>query len=189
MLGVVSQLTQALGHIKPGTKPGWPILEPCICRSLSALADTESGEGVDAVQFMMKLLCSPQENGPTAEEVAKVTKVEQRKWETVLQENIFWHELLVNILQHREYFKVASCLFLSPSMHEPKQIWYCCVAASVQAPGDVPVHVASSRLLPGLAHQKRMLRERCWGKQDRSAEADRSMPNTARFQFSMSLLL
>lgn len=39
-----------------------------------------------------------------------MTKVEQRKWETVLQENLFWHELLVNMLQHREYFKVTpSC--------------------------------------------------------------------------------
>lgn len=36
-----------------------------------------------------------------------MTKVEQRKWETVLQENLFWHELLVNMLQHREYFKVT----------------------------------------------------------------------------------
>ena len=40
--------------------------------------------------------------------MTKVTKVEQRKWETVLQENLFWHELLVNMLQHREYFKVIS---------------------------------------------------------------------------------
>lgn len=46
-----------------------------------------------------------QENGPSAEEVAKVTRVEQRKWETALQENLFWHELLVNMLQHRVFFK------------------------------------------------------------------------------------
>ncbi len=39
-----------------------------------------------------------------------MTKVEQRKWETVLQENLFWHELLVNMLQHREYFKVTLCI-------------------------------------------------------------------------------
>ncbi len=60
----------------------------------------------------MRRLWSLQEKGPTAEEVAKVTKVEQRKWETVLQENLFWHELLVNMLQHREYFKVTPQLLL-----------------------------------------------------------------------------
>ena len=48
-----------------------------------------------------------QENGPSEEEVAKIRKVEQRKWETALQENLFWHELTVNILQHRVYFKVG----------------------------------------------------------------------------------
>ena len=47
-----------------------------------------------------------QENGPTEEEVTKVTRVEQRKWESALQENLFWHELVVNMLQHRVYFKV-----------------------------------------------------------------------------------
>ena len=54
-------------------------------------------------------LCT-QENGPTAEEVAKVTKAEQRKWEDALQENLFWHELVVNMLQHRVYFRVMSPL-------------------------------------------------------------------------------
>ena len=65
---------------------------------------------------MTKLLWSFQEHGPTAEEVVKVTKVEQRKWETVLQENLFWHELLVNMLQHREYFKVILALLASAYM-------------------------------------------------------------------------
>ncbi|CAL5222596.1 g4987 [Coccomyxa viridis] len=59
------------------------------------------------VQLALSQLADLQEKGPTAEEVAKVTKVEQRKWETVLQENLFWHELLVNMLQHREYFKTG----------------------------------------------------------------------------------
>lgn len=35
-----------------------------------------------------------------------MTRVEQRKWESALQENLFWHELVVNMLQHRVYFKV-----------------------------------------------------------------------------------
>ena len=47
-----------------------------------------------------------------------MTKVEQRKWETVLQENLFWHELLVNMLQHREYFKVTPLYFLCHLLHE-----------------------------------------------------------------------
>ena len=56
-----------------------------------------------------------QENGPSEEEVAKIKKVEQRKWESALQENLFWHELTVNILQHRVYFQVrhVAC----PGMH------------------------------------------------------------------------
>ena len=40
--------------------------------------------------------------------MAKIRKVEQRKWESALQENLFWHELTVNILQHRVYFKVGA---------------------------------------------------------------------------------
>ena len=56
-----------------------------------------------------------QENGPSEEEVAKIRKVEQRKWESALQENLFWHELPVNILQHRVYFKVGKAP--RPGMH------------------------------------------------------------------------
>ena len=39
-----------------------------------------------------------------------MTKAEQRKWEDALQENLFWHELVVNMLQHRVYFRVMSPL-------------------------------------------------------------------------------
>lgn len=74
-------------------------------------------EGSDAQCELPLLSCAcaesalcPQENGPTAEEVAKVTKAEQRKWEDALQENLFWHELVVNMLQHRVYFRVISPL-------------------------------------------------------------------------------
>ena len=79
-----------------------------------------------------------QENGPSEEEVAKIKKVEQRKWESALQENLFWHELTVNILQHRVYFKVGQ-------VDLPRHAWRSSLMPSAGQTGSVTMAVKTKQ--------------------------------------------
>lgn len=55
-----------------------------------------------------------QEEGPTQEEVETLLTLEQRSYETQLQENSFWHEVATAILQSRGFQAVLPTF---PSRH------------------------------------------------------------------------